>query len=196
MSLTTGGRASGATSTRSSPRSSARSRASSIETIPTCPPSSSIRRTGLIRICSFIRVPSWLIFLPSYASNQALPPMFDMFSTKKPGAFRVTRSRSLRPSCRLPRPGPGGFRLLCGTERWSRVVSAHFRLVWAPLQGVYENRWEQGFRQDDPLVRLEVVGRVGSFAPCCPGRARTATCPYPMVAQEPTHPRPRRGGDD
>lgn len=58
-----------------------------------------------------------------------------MFSTKKPGAFRVTRSRSLRPSCRLPRPGPGGFRPLCGTERWSRVVSAHFRLVWAPFRG-------------------------------------------------------------
>jgi len=61
--------------------------------------------------------------------------MFDMFSTKKPGAFRVTRSRSLRPSCRLPRPGPGGFRLLCGTERWSHVVWTHFRLVWAPFRG-------------------------------------------------------------
>ena len=56
-------------------------------------------------------------------------------------------------------------------------MSAHFRLVWAPLQGVYENRWEQGFRQDDPLVRLEVVGRVGSFAPCCPGRARPPPAP-------------------
>jgi hypothetical protein len=37
------------------PRSTALSRASSIETMPICSPSSAIRRTGLIRICSLTR---------------------------------------------------------------------------------------------------------------------------------------------
>ena len=122
MSLTTGGRASGATSTRSSPRSSARSRASSIETIPTCPPSSSIRRTGLIRICSFMRVLSWLIFLSSHESPQLLPPDFWHLPIKKPGSLRVTRSRKPQAILQVFRVlDPAVSNIGCGTERWSRV---------------------------------------------------------------------------
>jgi hypothetical protein len=124
--------------------------------------------------------------------------MFDMFSTKKTRSFpghEITEPQAiLQASTSRTRRFP--------TSMWNRKVEPRcvgsLPSCLGPLQGVYENRWEQGFRQDDPLVRLEVVGRVGSFAPCCPGPAArpTATCPYPMVAQEPTHPRPRRGGDD
>lgn len=50
-----------------------------------------------------------------------------------------------------------------------------------PLRGVYENRWEQGFRQDDSLVRLSVIGRVGSTAPpaWAAGDADVTSCIHP-----------------
>src|SRR6266550_302021 len=56
MILTTGGRASGATSTRSRPRSFAAAIASSIVNTPSWSPLSAITRTGLIRICRLTRV--------------------------------------------------------------------------------------------------------------------------------------------
>src|SRR5437867_8826336 len=56
MILTTGGRAIGATSTRSSPRASAAARASSIDKTPSCSPESEMTRTGLIRIIRLTRV--------------------------------------------------------------------------------------------------------------------------------------------
>ncbi len=55
MSLHTGGRASGATSTRSRSASSARRRASSTRTTPTCSPLGPTRRTSGTRIRSLIR---------------------------------------------------------------------------------------------------------------------------------------------
>src|SRR6266545_878857 len=55
MILTTGGRAIGATSTRSSPRSSAAASASSTAITPNCSPPGPITRTGLMRICRLTR---------------------------------------------------------------------------------------------------------------------------------------------
>src|SRR5439155_23894196 len=63
MILTTGGRASGATSTRSSPRSCAAARASSIVRTPNWSPLSAITRTGLMRICRLTRVRGALLLL-------------------------------------------------------------------------------------------------------------------------------------
>src|SRR6478735_1443933 len=55
MSLATGGRAMGATSTRSSSDSRARRRASSMRTIPTCSPAGPTSRTSGTRMRSLIR---------------------------------------------------------------------------------------------------------------------------------------------
>ena len=86
INLTTGGRASGATSTRSNPVSSALSRASSMLTIPTCSPSSAMRRMGLIRIWSLTRtfcslmgqnLRSWCHSVPISATGQQKRPGFD-----------------------------------------------------------------------------------------------------------------------
>ena len=55
MILTTGGRAVGATSTRSSPRSSAAASASSIGSTPSCSPVLVMTRTGLMRIIRLTR---------------------------------------------------------------------------------------------------------------------------------------------
>src|SRR5439155_9281603 len=55
MILTTGGRAMGATSTRSSPFPSATASASSIGSTPNCSPVSEITRTGLMRIMRLTR---------------------------------------------------------------------------------------------------------------------------------------------
>jgi hypothetical protein len=55
MSLATGGRAIGATSTRSSSASRARRRASSMRTMPTCSPAGPTSRTSETRIRSLIR---------------------------------------------------------------------------------------------------------------------------------------------
>ena len=135
MSLTTGGRASGATSTRSSPRSKARSRASSIETMPTCPPSSSIRRTGLIRICSFIRIFSWLISLSFYESNPALPSDLWHLSIKNPdysgSRGHGSRSRSYRPSMSRTRRFPTSD---VEPKGGAAFASTRFRLVWGPVR--------------------------------------------------------------
>src|SRR6266571_3270594 len=62
MILTTGGRASGATSTRSSPRACAAAMASSIGSTPSCSPSFAITRTVLMRICRFSRIRWVLLF--------------------------------------------------------------------------------------------------------------------------------------
>src|SRR5439155_1271951 len=62
MILTTGGRASGATSTRSSPRACAAAMASSIGSTPSCSPSFAITRTGLMRICLLTRIRWVLLF--------------------------------------------------------------------------------------------------------------------------------------
>src|SRR5205814_6367684 len=61
--LTTGGRASGATSTRSSPRCCAAANASSTVITPSCSPSGAITRRGLMRICRFTRVRGALFVL-------------------------------------------------------------------------------------------------------------------------------------
>src|SRR6266567_5469735 len=63
MILTTGGRASGATSTRSRPRCCAAASASSTVITPSCSPSGAITRSGLIRICRFTRVRGALFVL-------------------------------------------------------------------------------------------------------------------------------------
>src|SRR5262245_24206322 len=55
MILTTGGRAIGATSTRSNPRSCAAASASSTGITPSCSPPGPITRTGLMRICRLTR---------------------------------------------------------------------------------------------------------------------------------------------
>jgi len=55
MSLHTGGRAIGATSTRSRSTSAASWRARSRGTMPTCSPSGPTSRTSRARICSFTR---------------------------------------------------------------------------------------------------------------------------------------------
>src|SRR5207244_1489739 len=62
MIFTTGGRASGATSTKSRPRSWAAASASSTVNTPSCAPSGAITRRGLIRICRFTRIRGALLF--------------------------------------------------------------------------------------------------------------------------------------
>src|SRR6266849_8736676 len=73
MIFTTGGRASGATSTRSRPRSTAAARASSTGITPNCSPSFEITRTGLMRICRFTRVRGCLLLPVSIARNGSPP---------------------------------------------------------------------------------------------------------------------------
>src|SRR6266540_2879827 len=72
MILTTGGRASGATSTRSRPRSFAAAIASSIVNTPSWSPLSAITRTGLIRICRLTRVRGALLLLSGGGGSCAI----------------------------------------------------------------------------------------------------------------------------
>jgi len=106
----TGGRAVGATSTRSSPASRAWRRASAVETTPTCSSFSLIRRTGEMRICSlwrkFVEIrgspikpgPRWKRQL---RRGQASPPCH---SSMTAADLPELRRKTLR---HLPGPGPG-----------------------------------------------------------------------------------------
>src|SRR2546425_2666975 len=67
MILATGGRASGATSTRSRPRSTAAASASSTVITPSCSPSGAMTRMGLVRICRFTRMRGALLLVLSIA---------------------------------------------------------------------------------------------------------------------------------
>src|SRR2546422_257211 len=89
MILTTGGRASGATSTRSRPRSFAAAIASSIVNTPSWSPLSAITRTGLMRICRLTRVRGALLLL-SRGGRCAV-------SCRKEKRTRVAPPRSVRP---------------------------------------------------------------------------------------------------
>src|SRR5437016_4277456 len=73
MIFATGGRASGATSTRSRPRSCAAASASSTVSTPSCAPSGAITRIGLIRICRFTRTRGALLFGLSIARCRSPP---------------------------------------------------------------------------------------------------------------------------
>src|SRR5881392_385209 len=71
MIFATGGRASGATSTRSRPRSWAAANASSTVSTPSCAPSGAITRIGLMRICRFPRTRGALLFAIESPNNTA-----------------------------------------------------------------------------------------------------------------------------
>src|SRR6266700_3576289 len=73
MIFATGGRASGATSTRSRPRSCAAANASSTVSTPSCAPSGAITRIGLIRICRLTRMRGALLFGLSMARCRSPP---------------------------------------------------------------------------------------------------------------------------
>src|SRR5438105_2718551 len=73
MIFATGGRASGATSTRSRPRSWAAANASSTVSTPSCAPSGAITRIGLMRICRFTRTRGALLFGLSIARCRSPP---------------------------------------------------------------------------------------------------------------------------
>src|SRR5437867_158615 len=73
MIFATGGRASGATSTRSRPRSCAAANASSTVSTPSCAPSGAITRIGLIRICRLTRMRGVLLFGFSIARCRSPP---------------------------------------------------------------------------------------------------------------------------
>ena len=96
------------------------------------PTLASIRRTGLIRICSFIRILSWLIFLSSYESNPVLPSDLWHLIHKKtriiPG-HEVTEAAA--DPTGLPCPGPGGFR----HRMWNRKVEPRLRRLASVLSG-------------------------------------------------------------
>src|SRR6266516_2428774 len=89
MIFTTGGRASGATSTRSRPRSCAAARASSTVITPSCAPSGAITRRGLIRICLFTRMRGALLFVLSIARCRS-PPQREVKSGFQPPGIRVS----------------------------------------------------------------------------------------------------------
>src|SRR3954469_2536790 len=111
----TGGRASGATSTRSRPCSSAISIARSIGMIPTCSPSGLITRTGLMRIWRLTRSFSLMARLRWGRGNKNGPEGSGPFHRKRthvslPWASKRARFRSADPAASRPRVG--------GTDRW------------------------------------------------------------------------------
>src|SRR5215208_1709751 len=101
MILTTGGRAVGATSTRSNPRSIAAAKASSIGSTPSCSPAAVITRTGLIRIIRLTRIR----FSRSFVASECLqgnkekehPAMTGCPRSKHGGKCHLNASK----------PGPG-----------------------------------------------------------------------------------------
>src|ERR1041384_7079793 len=105
MILTTGGRASGATSTRSRPRSCAAASASSIASTPSCWPSSAIARTGLMRIIRLIRVRGCLLVLLLSGGGS-----FSPFPLKEKADSSRSRVRECVIGCRLPVLGRGRAR--------------------------------------------------------------------------------------
>src|SRR6266496_6790160 len=101
MIFTTGGRASGATSTRSRPRSTAAASASSTVITPSCAPSGAITRSGLIRICRFTRMRGALLFVLSIARCRSPP------QRRKKKRIPVAMESALRqPSSAIRRPQP------------------------------------------------------------------------------------------
>src|SRR3954463_13158280 len=101
MILTTGGRAVGATSTRSSPRSTAAASASSIGSTPNCSPAAVITRTGLIRIIRLTRV----LFSRSFVDSECLHHQKEK---RAPGNDRVPTPKHGSTTHRMaPNPGPG-----------------------------------------------------------------------------------------
>src|SRR6476620_2067302 len=101
MILTTGGRAVGATSTRSSPRSIAAANASSIGSTPSCSPAAVITRTGLIRIIRLTRIR----FSRSFVASACLQAIKEK---EHPANDRVPTTEA-RWHCHLnaSKPGPG-----------------------------------------------------------------------------------------
>src|SRR5690606_2109652 len=82
MIRTTGGRAFGATSTRSRPWLSAAASASSTGMMPSCAPSALMTRTGLIRICRFTRTLFSIAIVP--------PPEWRIKKTRADGSAPAT----------------------------------------------------------------------------------------------------------
>src|SRR5207245_1193659 len=132
MIFTTGGRASGATSTKSRPRSWAAASASSTVNTPSCAPSGAITRRGLIRICRFTRIRGALLFGLSIA--RCGPPQQKKKRIPGPG-IRVTPPvidgrRSQNPRA-LPGPerqregGAGGHHVGQETEGLAPAFDQH-----------------------------------------------------------------------
>src|SRR3954470_6524237 len=96
MILQTGGRAIGATSTRSRSCSCAMRRASPIGTMPICSPSAPTRRTSGMRIRSLIR-----------GSTLMGPPRIGQYVTREPrlGTVKTPRGRRRTTAPSGPRPG-------------------------------------------------------------------------------------------
>src|ERR671920_1466373 len=106
MSLTTGGRAMGATSTRSSSESWARRSASPIGTMPTCSPSGPTRRTSGTRIRSLIRGSVMASPLLLHGEGLAPAPDADMREAPRATARGAHSPRATSPGARAHR-GPG-----------------------------------------------------------------------------------------
>jgi hypothetical protein len=92
---TTGGLASGATSTRSSPNWLASQRASSMSFSPICPPSGAMSRTLFTRIRSL-----------TLGSAMGVPP--DLWSSSSGGCLHEQRQRHMRCRYRTWRTSDGG----------------------------------------------------------------------------------------
>src|SRR6266542_3021985 len=99
MIFATGGRASGATSTRSRPLTCAAASASSTVITPSCAPSGPITRMGLIRICRFTRTRGALLLVLSIARWCSPPQAKEKADPRRPGIRRkaagVPRRRRL-----------------------------------------------------------------------------------------------------
>lgn len=101
MILTTGGRAVGATSTRSSPRSVAAARASSMGSTPSCSPLAVMTRTGLMRIWRLTRIR----FSRSLVDSEP-PPRKKKRTSRRPGCPTMETVGATAPSP-VSRAGPG-----------------------------------------------------------------------------------------
>src|SRR6267143_2257384 len=120
MILTTGGRASGATSTRSRPRSFAAAIASSIVSTPSWSPLSAITRTGLIRICRLTRVRGALLLLSGGGGSCAIS-----FRDVKKADPDYPKIRNSSPSGEVSRTLKHSQREACG---WG-VITPTYHIV-------------------------------------------------------------------
>src|SRR6266487_2456440 len=139
MILTTGGRASGATSTRSSPRACAAAMASSIGSTPSCSPSFAITRTGLMRICLLTRIRWVLLFSITRAGllltseNETADPVSNSGSAKVVVGHRCPAPTTSAFGT-LTRARPGGD----GVRRSRRPLTLFVEAKLADANGVHK----------------------------------------------------------